>query len=140
MPTPHHGQPRYRSIADELRRRIESGVIPAGTLLPAESTLSAEFRVARGTIRQAIAVLREARVVATDHGRGTYASTRPPSSKTGETTGPETRQRQIPADQELAALFGVDVGAALVEQQWVDRTEGAVGRVVRTYRLAQSAQ
>ena len=49
VPTPHYGQPRYRVIADELRERIESGAIAPGALLPAESTLTAEFRVARGT-------------------------------------------------------------------------------------------
>ncbi|TDC85306.1 GntR family transcriptional regulator [Micromonospora sp. KC606] len=34
-------------MADELRRRIMAGAIPAGSLLPSESTLMAEFSVAR---------------------------------------------------------------------------------------------
>ncbi|MFG2057857.1 GntR family transcriptional regulator [Micromonospora sp. NPDC048930] len=137
MPTPHYGQPRYRVIADELRERIESGLIPPGTLLPTESTLTAEFRAARGTIRQAIAVLREAGLVATEHGRGTYASARRHESGLEEGSASETRKRQIPADPELAALFDVDVGAVLIEQQRVDRTNGVVRTVVRTYRLGR---
>ncbi|RLP93469.1 GntR family transcriptional regulator [Micromonospora sp. CV4] len=140
MPTPHYGQPRYRVIADELRERIEHGVIPPGTLLPTESALTAEFRASRGTIRQAVAVLREERLVATEHGRGTYAN--PCWHKSGRDEGSETetRQRQVAADPELAALFAVEVGTALVEQQRITRTDGTVGIVVKTYRLFPTKQ
>ncbi|MFG3556524.1 GntR family transcriptional regulator [Micromonospora sp. NPDC047557] len=138
MPTPHYGQPRYRVIAEELRERIESGAIPPGALLPAESALTAEFRAARGTVRQAIAALREAGLVATDHGRGTYATIRQHERGLDKGSETETQQRQVPADAELAALFAVELGAVLVEQQSVIRTSGAVGTVVRTYRLFQT--
>ncbi|MFI6271161.1 GntR family transcriptional regulator [Micromonospora zamorensis] len=133
MPTPHYGEPRYRVIADTLRERIESGVIPPGALLPAESALSAEFQAARGTIRQAIAVLRDAELVATEHGRGTYASVKRHESGLD---GPdsETRERKIPANSDLAALFDINVGATIIEQQRIDRINGAVRTVVRTYR------
>ncbi|WP_372432743.1 GntR family transcriptional regulator [Micromonospora ureilytica] len=140
VPTPHYGQPRYRAIADELKERIESGAIPGGTLLPAESALSAEFQAARGTIRQAIAVLRDACLVATEHGRGTYASAKLHERGLEEGSDSETRERQIPADPELAALFDVDIDATLIEQQRVGRSNGAVRIVVRTYRLLQSNQ
>ncbi|MEU8126017.1 GntR family transcriptional regulator [Micromonospora sp. NPDC049049] len=138
MPTPHYGQPRYRVIADELKKRIEGGVIPAGSLLPSESALCAEFQAARGTIRKAIAVLRNASLVATEHGRGTYANLQPGGGQTDEDLESETLQRQVLADIELAALFDVDVGAVLIEQQLVDRRNGAVSRVVRTYRSLRS--
>ncbi|WP_192581095.1 GntR family transcriptional regulator [Micromonospora noduli] len=138
MPTPHYGQPRYRAIAEELRERIESGVMPPGALLPTESALAAEFRAARGTVRQAIAALREAGLVATEHGRGTYATPRQHECGLDEGSKTETRQRQVAADAELAALFAVEVGAVLVEQQSLTRTNGVVGTVVRTYRLPQT--
>ncbi|MBY8873983.1 GntR family transcriptional regulator [Micromonospora sp. PLK6-60] len=135
MPTPHYGQPRYRTIADELRERIESGTIPPGALLPTESALTAEFRAARGTIRQAIAALREAGLVATEHGRGTYASLYRHESVPDKGMGPETRQRRIAADPGLAALFAVEIGTPLIEQERISRTDGAVEEVVRVYRL-----
>ncbi|WFE95640.1 GntR family transcriptional regulator [Micromonospora sp. WMMD987] len=138
MPTPHYGQPRYRTIADELRERIESGVIPPGALLPAESALTAEFRAARGTVRQAIAVLREAGLVITDHGRGTYAGPRRNASERDGSSETETQQRRVAADAELAALFAVEVGTSLLEQQSLTRTSGVVGTVVRTYRLLRT--
>ncbi|MGC5387040.1 GntR family transcriptional regulator [Micromonospora chalcea] len=138
MPTPHYGQPRYRVIADELRKRIESGVIPPGTLLPAESVLKAEFRASRGTIRHAIAALREQRMVITEHGRGTYAIPHRTEPVPDETLESEVRQRQVAADPELAALFAVEVSAPLIEQQSIIRTNGVIGTVIRTYRLPRT--
>ncbi|MET7876563.1 GntR family transcriptional regulator [Micromonospora profundi] len=106
--------------------------------MPAESVLSAEFQAARGTIRQAIAVLREAHLVATEHGRGTYAKPHLHASELGKRFRPETRQRQVAADPELAALFSVEVGTALIEEESVTRANGAVGTVVRSYRLLRA--
>ncbi|WP_422755181.1 GntR family transcriptional regulator [Micromonospora sp. WMMD708] len=140
MPTPHYGQPRYRTIADELKERIERGVIPPGTLLPAESTLTAEFRVARGTIRQAIAALREAGFVTTEHGRGTYARLLRNEAGPNKQSEPKARLRQVAADPELASLFDVEVGTMLIEQERVTRANGAVEKVVRTYRLLRASQ
>ncbi|MEU8185872.1 GntR family transcriptional regulator [Micromonospora carbonacea] len=135
VPTPHYGQPRYRTIADELRQRIESGVIPPGALLPAESALTAEFRASRGTIRQAIALLRAAGVLVTDHGRGTYAN---PGSPVGDSASEvETRERHIAANAEIASLFAVEVGTVLIEHRSITRTNGAVSLVVVKYRLLQ---
>lgn len=73
VPTPHSERPRYRVVADELRRRILSGVIPPGSVLPSEATLMAEFDVARGTVREAIALVRAEGLAVTEQGRGTYA-------------------------------------------------------------------
>ncbi|MCT2279115.1 GntR family transcriptional regulator [Micromonospora chalcea] len=140
MPTPHYGQPRYRSIADELRKRIQNGSIPPGSLLPAESTLTAEFQASRGTVRQSIAVLREAGLVATEHGRGTYACLRPANGGSEESSKTETRQRQVTADAALAALFSVREGAALIEEESVVRRDGVTESVARTYRLLRKEE
>ncbi|MET7820952.1 GntR family transcriptional regulator [Micromonospora zamorensis] len=138
MPTPHYGQPRYRVIADELRERIESGIIPPGALLPTESALSAEFRASRGTIRQAIAALREDGLATTEHGRGTYVSAYPYDQAWHRDDAGETRQREIAADAELAALFNVQVGTPLIERERVGRNGKKVEKVVRAYRLSRA--
>ncbi|MFD6679194.1 GntR family transcriptional regulator [Micromonospora parva] len=140
MPTPHYGQPRYRVIADQLRERIESGSIPPGALLPTESALTSEFRASRGTVRQAIAVLREDGLVTTEHGRGTSASPILHGRGAEQTAESGTEQREIAADPELAALFGVEIGATLIGQQRVNRRNGVVESVVRSYRLHRSGQ
>ncbi|GAA2704704.1 hypothetical protein GCM10010429_12290 [Micromonospora olivasterospora] len=141
VPTPHYGQPRYRVIADELRKRIESGAIPPGALLPAESVLTAEFRASRGTIRQAIAVLRENGLATTEHGRGTFANVYPSDDTSGgRPNGLETRQREVIAGAELAALFGIEVGTALIEHESVMRKGKQVDTVTRAYRLRPPSQ
>jgi DNA-binding GntR family transcriptional regulator len=139
VPTPHYGQPRYRTIADELRQRIESGAIPPGTLLPSESALSADFRASRGTIRQAIATLREGGFVSTEHGRGTYANSGSYGSIWPWSTGAQTRQREIAADVELAALLDVEIGTPLIEWQTVTRKRGKAQMVVRIYGVGDTA-
>ncbi|MEU8255012.1 GntR family transcriptional regulator [Micromonospora inaquosa] len=140
MPTPHYGQPRYRVIADQLKERIESGSIPPGALLPTESALTTEFRASRGTIRQAIAVLRGDNLVTTEHGRGTSAKPIAHGHGSGQTAESDAGQGEIAADPELAALFGVEVGATLIEQRHVIRRNGEVVSVIRSYRLRQSRQ
>lgn len=52
MPTP-----RYRTIADELRRRILDGDLPAGAVLPSENALATQYGVADETARRALGVL-----------------------------------------------------------------------------------
>src|SRR4051794_20493003 len=47
----------YTQIADRVRERITTGVYAAGASLPSEAALSAEFRVARNTVRRALRTL-----------------------------------------------------------------------------------
>lgn len=48
---------RYERIAAELRDDILRGVYAVGSQLPSESELAARYSAARGTVRQAVAVL-----------------------------------------------------------------------------------
>lgn len=48
---------RYERIADELRDDILAGEHPVGAQLPTEAELAARYSAARGTVRQAVAVL-----------------------------------------------------------------------------------
>ncbi|MEU4548482.1 GntR family transcriptional regulator [Nonomuraea dietziae] len=48
---------RYELIAAELRDEILAGVHPVGSQLPSEAELAARYSAARGTVRQAVAVL-----------------------------------------------------------------------------------
>ena len=49
--------PRFRIIAGELRQQIRDGVYQAGECIPSESMLTRQFRVSRGTVRDALALL-----------------------------------------------------------------------------------
>lgn len=73
--------PRYRQLTDVLRKDIESGRYPIGSLLPPEVDLCEAYGVSRHTIRDAIRLLREAGLVERRRGLGTtvLAATRPVS-------------------------------------------------------------
>src|ERR1700728_5262181 len=69
--------PKYAQVIDELRRRIESGQYPPGSLLPSEHQLSDEFQIARPTAVRALRVLREDGWIETQQGKGSFVRGRP---------------------------------------------------------------
>ena len=69
--------PRYARVADVLRQRIARGVWPQGQRLPSLEELSAEFEVARVTVRRSIELLARDGLVRAQQGRGTFATGRP---------------------------------------------------------------
>jgi len=60
----------YVQLADELAGLIRDGTYPVGSRLPSEAELSEVYEVARPTVRQALARLREQGFIRTLHGRG----------------------------------------------------------------------
>jgi GntR family transcriptional regulator len=75
------GEPMYRVIADDLRRKIESGGLPAGTQLRTEVELREEYGgpgtpISRTTVRDAIKLLVAHGLVETRPGRGTFVVSR----------------------------------------------------------------
>ena len=142
-------RPRYHQVADALRRRIHAGALPSGAPLPSESSLMDEFNASRGTVRQAVAVLRSEGLVITEKGRGTYVRPVLPKRRlsaeryryeaTPGTPGTSFTQDQqiewaayqldrefdeVPADTETAELFGVPPGTALLRRRFLFRAHG----------------
>lgn len=73
------GIPAYRQLAAILARQIEAGGL-AGQL-PAEVDLADEWGVAHGTVRKALEVLRDAGLVRTAAGLGSFVI--PPGERGG---------------------------------------------------------
>lgn len=69
--------PRYAQLAMLLRSRIERGTWPVGQRLPTLEQLTAEFSLARVTVRQAIGLLAREGLVRAERGRGTFVTARP---------------------------------------------------------------
>jgi GntR family transcriptional regulator len=68
-------EPMYRRIAEDLRTRIESGVIPQGAKLPTETELRDRYDgAARNTVRDAIKLLASRGLVETRPGLGTFTT------------------------------------------------------------------
>lgn len=59
-----------RLIADDLRKRILSGVYPVDTLLPTEPVLAAEYGSNRNTLREAIRILETQGFLSARQGEG----------------------------------------------------------------------
>lgn len=61
---------KYDEIYLELKREVEGGVYPYGTLLPSENTLVERFGCSRNTVRRALAGLIEEGCAQAIHGKG----------------------------------------------------------------------
>jgi GntR family transcriptional regulator len=74
---PTSDRSRYRQIADHLRDAINAGELAPGEQLPSERELMTQYHAARGTVRQAISLLRAEGLIETEHGRGAFVRKRP---------------------------------------------------------------
>jgi DNA-binding transcriptional regulator YhcF (GntR family) len=64
-------------VAADIERDIDAGRLASDTRLPSEMELSAQYGVARVSVRRAMELLRERRKVVTVHGRGTFVAPQP---------------------------------------------------------------
>lgn len=68
---------RYIQLASLFRRRIESGQWAVGQQIPTVDDLAAECGVARATIRQALDILENERLIDRYRAKGTFVTQRP---------------------------------------------------------------
>ncbi|MGV6874087.1 GntR family transcriptional regulator [Pseudochelatococcus sp. B33] len=68
---------RYIQLATLFRRRIETGIWQLGQQIPTVDQLSAEFNVARATIRQALSILESDGFIERHRAKGTFVTFRP---------------------------------------------------------------
>jgi GntR family transcriptional regulator, transcriptional repressor for pyruvate dehydrogenase complex len=110
----------YRQIADQLRDLILSGEFPVGSRLPAERVLSAQLRVSRPSLREAIIALEVEGLVEVRPGSGIHViqndhrgSEAPASSPVH---GPfEVLQARLILEGELAAKAAENATPDVVE-------------------------
>jgi GntR family transcriptional regulator of arabinose operon len=69
---PASSEPIYREIARTLAAAIEDGRYPPGTRLPAETTLARQLGVSRGTLREALDLLRREGRIESVRARGNF--------------------------------------------------------------------
>ena len=69
-------EPLYRQIADDLRRRIETGQLPPGAQLLAELALREQYQTSRNTVRDAVKWLITRGLVEIRPGQGTFVTRR----------------------------------------------------------------
>lgn len=68
----HADRALYLQLADVLRHDITEARLKPGERLPSEAELIQRHNVSRGTVREAVGVLRNEGIVVVEHGRGAY--------------------------------------------------------------------
>ena len=140
------GAPLYLQVANALRDEIVSGEFPVGALLPTEDKLCERFSVSRYTVREALRLLREDRLVSSRRGAGTVVI--PPGAP-----GSDAREvmsiddlvafatgtrfaiesiRTVTLDKKLAARTGLPQGEEWLEVVGLRRSEEDQAPVCRT--------
>ena len=72
--------PKYKQIADRIKQLIDVGEIGTSGPLPTEAELCKRFFVSRSTVTKALDELRNANIIYTVHGSGSYVDNRYSSS------------------------------------------------------------
>lgn len=134
MPTPSHKNPsKHVAIADDLRRRIRNGYYEPGQALPSEADLALEYNTGRGTVRDALNILLNEKIISKSQGRLTRVqplrkkrkkilipvdSTRPWRIETRSATSAEHKKFQIKEGVKMLTLQR----PGEPEQAWPDDT------------------
>lgn len=74
-------RPVYRQIAEQIRELIREGHLVPGERIPSELEMVEVYGCARGTVRQARALLEMEEWIQTRHGRGSFVTADPPPSR-----------------------------------------------------------
>ena len=127
-----YAPPKYAQVVTEIKRRIERGDYPPGSLLPSEQQLVTEFAVSRPTIVKALSALRQEGWIDTQQGKGSFVRGRPALAD-AERTRPAHGMLELPeselsgelvqagvklAPPHVTALLGLKPGArAFVRQR-----------------------
>ena len=64
-------------VVDRIKSDIESGLLRPGERLPSEAELSKQLGVSRATLREALRLLEEEKIVIRRHGVGTFVNAKP---------------------------------------------------------------
>ncbi len=68
--------PRWRQVAEVVRRRIADGTYPPRTRVPSVVQLTAEFGIANATAHKVLRALREEGLTYTEPGLGSFVAER----------------------------------------------------------------
>src|SRR5699024_10504586 len=127
--------PRWRQISDDLLRRLQDGEFVDG--FPGELALSERYEVSRGTIRQALAPLREQGIVGGGRGRPSYVintsrtsgfgpmySLREAITARGGTESSQVLAQRLVTSKEVATALDLDLDTPFVQVTRVRTADG----------------
>ncbi len=140
----------YRQIADQLRHEILHGELEAGSQLPSERSLMDLYGAARGTVRQAVSLLRAEGLIDVEHGRGAFVRPRPPIRRLAHDrfarrhreAGKAAFLAELEAEGRTAGIEVLEVGPQAASGEVADRLNLARGDwvLVRRRRYLADAE
>jgi DNA-binding GntR family transcriptional regulator len=102
---PDDPRPPYQQLAHRLRAAIEAGDYGPGEQLPSHQGLAETYGVAVGTVKRALAVLRDQGLITTRHGMGSYVRAHPhQTDAVREDELAEIRRRLVTLGERLDAV------------------------------------
>lgn len=154
-----------RQIADDLRRRIESGELRPGDVLPSERDLVAEYGTSKATARAAMDILRADGLTESKRGKGVFVrrfkrydrhgskrhlrSQRPAgtSPTQAETRGQDIARDlqlidvgEVPAAGDIAERLAVEAGTPLVRRRHLITLDGDPAQLADSYFVADQVR
>jgi DNA-binding GntR family transcriptional regulator len=149
-----YAPPKYAQVVAEIKRRIERGAYPPGSLLPSEHQLVAEFGVSRPTIVRALSALRLDGWIDTQQGKGSFVRGRPaladaertrPAHDVMELSENELSGQLVQAGVKLAprhitSLLGLEPGARAFVRQRLLTDDGEPVELVSAWFPLELAQ
>lgn len=126
---------KYKWLASILKEQIQKNMKSGITKLPTENELSRQYHVSRQTVRQALALLQQERLVEKRHGSGTYLTglLEDPSRNTVGILVPDTRAYLYPGL--LADIHNTLSAGGFSEQVFETRNQMAKEREILTFLL-----
>jgi len=98
-------EPAFKKIRSDLIAKVTSGKLLPGHRLQDERTLSREYRVSRDTIRRALKLLSEEKIIDRIHGDGTYV--RNPVTSIHQKIAVIFFGREVPGDEYVFSTLGL---------------------------------
>jgi DNA-binding GntR family transcriptional regulator len=106
-----YAPPKYAQVVAEIKRRIERGEYPPGSLLPSEHHFTRVFGLSRPTIVKALSELRQDGWIDTQQGKGSFVRGRPALAD-AERTRPAHGVLELPEAELSGELVQAGVKAA----------------------------
>ncbi len=146
MAAPDKPRSRHATITSTLREQIHAGELAPGSALASEATLSLQFSVSRGTVRQALSALRAEGLITGGRGRRPLVA-RPTLTQSfdqlisfsawaeqlGRVPGARTLElARRPADPEGATQLGLEPGTVIVQYRRLRLLDGAPAMIERS--------
>lgn len=66
------GNPAYQQLVEQIENDIQFGKIKSNEKLPSENEICRKYKVSRTTVREALKVLRDRKIIYTVHGKGSF--------------------------------------------------------------------